>query len=97
MRNNDIPRPLCGCGKPATWHSKTIKGFKVWKTGCRNCENLARKHRKDYCENCGTTKELQIDHIDRNRSNNNPDNLKTLCRSCHDDKTRLNQDWKPRK
>jgi 5-methylcytosine-specific restriction endonuclease McrA len=97
MRTSEKPRPLCGCGKPVTYHSKTIKGFKVWKTGCGNCEYHAKKNRKDYCENCGGTKKLQIDHIDGNRSNNNPKNLKTLCRSCHDDKTTSNQEWKPRK
>lgn len=93
MRKNDIPRPLCGCGKPVTYQGLTIKGFKVWKTGCRACENHARKHKKDKCEKCGTTKKLQVDHIDRNRSNNNPDNLRTLCHSCHNDETTDKQQW----
>ena len=36
------------------------------------------------CKSCGeTTKELVIDHIDTNRQNDNPTNLRLLCRSCN--------------
>lgn len=53
--------------------------------------------RKDNCEKCGTNKRLQIDHIDGNTSNNNPENLMTLCHPCHNIKTTENNEWKPRK
>lgn len=97
IRTKQIERPLCGCGKPVTWQSITKLGFKVWKTGCRNCENIAQRHKKDACEKCGSTKNLQIDHIDRNRSNNHPNNLKTLCHPCHNIKTTENNEWKSKK
>lgn len=35
------------------------------------------------CEICGSTKNLDIHHKDRDYTNNNLDNLQCLCRSCH--------------
>jgi len=43
----------------------------------------ARAFKKDRCENCGATSKLDMHHTDRNESNNDPANLKTLCHSCH--------------
>lgn len=43
----------------------------------------ARRHRKNYCENCGSTERLQIHHKDENWKNNSESNLATLCPSCH--------------
>lgn len=46
------------------------------------------KYRKSYCEYCGK-KELEtkltfvVHHRDGNPTNDNPDNLITLCHSCH--------------
>lgn len=48
------------------------------------------KRRKNYtCEECGARyamgdKNIQIHHIDNDRSNCSWDNLKVLCKSCHD-------------
>jgi hypothetical protein len=39
--------------------------------------------KKDTCESCGATKNLDIHHIDNNWRNNNIDNLMCVCRSCH--------------
>ena len=46
---------------------------------------------KDFCEICGSVKNLDIHHIDGNWQNNNLDNLMCLCRSCHT-KYELNKD-----
>ncbi|MGO9482056.1 MAG: HNH endonuclease [Candidatus Kryptoniota bacterium] len=35
------------------------------------------------CDNAGTSKTLIIDHIDNDNSNNVPENLQLLCRSCN--------------
>lgn len=35
------------------------------------------------CENCHSTKNLEVHHIDYDRTNNEIDNLKLLCKSCH--------------
>jgi 5-methylcytosine-specific restriction endonuclease McrA len=54
-------------------------------------------HKKDSCEACGFVPELSlqldVDHIDGNNSNNDPDNLQTLCANCHRLKTYRNKDY----
>jgi 5-methylcytosine-specific restriction endonuclease McrA len=53
--------------------------------------------KKTYCELCGFKAEhscqLDVDHVDGDHSNNNPDNLQTLCANCHRLKTFMNKDW----
>lgn len=94
IRTEETERPLCGCGKPAMRKDYTLKGFAIWATNCCSCRYIARLNKKDKCEKCGTKENLNIDHIDGNRSNNSPDNLKTLCWPCHKDKTTENNEWK---
>ena len=44
----------------------------------------ARKlHQRTACQECQATANLHVHHIDRNPANNSPDNLTTLCASCH--------------
>lgn len=56
-----------------------------------------RRHKKDYCENCGFLPihscQLDVDHVDGNRKNNDPSNLRTLCANCHRLKTFMNKDY----
>jgi hypothetical protein len=35
------------------------------------------------CKTCGSSEKLHVHHIDKNRKNNQVDNLITLCQSCH--------------
>ena len=35
------------------------------------------------CERCGSTRNVDVHHKDRNHLNNTPENLELLCRSCH--------------
>ena len=53
-------------------------------------------HKKDYCEHCEFKpvhiSQLDVDHIDGDRWNNDPSNLQTLCANCHRLKTHLNND-----
>lgn len=57
-------------------------------------------HKKSTCEKCSFVPEdicqLDVDHIDGNKYNNDPSNLQTLCANCHRLKTKLNNDnrWK---
>ena len=44
----------------------------------------ARKYKKTYCEACGSSKKMVTHHIDQDRTNNDPDNIQTLCKQCHD-------------
>jgi hypothetical protein len=87
MRTSETTRPLCGCGTPVEQKGRTKLGFAIWASGCGNCKVKARKNKKDYCEKCGGTENLEIDHIDSNRSNNDITNLMTLCHKCHWAKT----------
>ncbi|MFA6071903.1 MAG: HNH endonuclease signature motif containing protein [Janthinobacterium sp.] len=55
------------------------------------------KYKKDYCEECGfkpkDTCQLDVDHVDGNRKNNDPSNLRTLCANCHRLKTKEHGDY----
>ena len=50
-------------------------------------------HKKDKCENCNFIPihpcQLDVDHIDGNKENNNLSNLRTLCANCHRLKTHI--------
>ena len=43
----------------------------------------ARKHKKSCCELCSSQKNLQVHHKDKDITNNQIENLQTLCASCH--------------
>ena len=44
----------------------------------------ARKHLKMACEACQETRKLIAHHISQDITNNDPDNIQTLCKWCHD-------------
>lgn len=54
-------------------------------------------YKKTICEKCGFVPEhdcqLDVDHIDGNKCNNQEENLQTLCANCHRLKTFLNEDY----
>ncbi len=61
-------------------------------------KKIIRKRDKYICKLCGKTqqqnrKKLDIHHIDYNKKNNNPNNLISLCRSCHGKTTTERRDW----
>jgi hypothetical protein len=84
----------------------TAKRQGVSVTELKNRSHKYRKHRLDYCENIdgrlGYTCSahipikavLQVDHIDGDPHNHDPDNLQTLCANCHTYKTNINKDAK---
>jgi len=45
--------------------------------------HMAFESRIPKCEWCGNKDTLEIDHIDENRNNNIPQNLRILCHKCH--------------
>ena len=63
----------------------------------RGDKNPWTKHKKNNCEQCGFIpqhrSQLDVDHIDGNKENNDPSNYQTLCANCHRLKTFLNKDW----
>ena len=44
----------------------------------------AAKHKKDKCEACGSAVNLVAHHVDQDVKNNDPSNIETLCKPCHD-------------
>lgn len=73
-----------------------LSGFKRRRFCSRSCANTrkdltkhgyswrARKHLKEKCEACGYKRALQAHHVDQNIANNEPQNIQTLCKHCHD-------------
>ena len=78
-------------------HGKAHRGHS---TGKRESKALrARpyiKYKGSKCEHCGFVPvhscQLDVDHIDGDRSNNHPENLQTLCANCHRLKTLVCRD-----
>ena len=58
------------------------------------------RHKKEICEECGFKPvhmvQLDVDHMDGNKKNNDLSNLQTLCANCHRLKTLINDDYKVR-
>lgn len=57
-----------------------------YKDGLYNYREVAFRNFEKECNNCGYNEHieiLQVHHIDRNRKNNSPENLKILCPNCH--------------
>jgi hypothetical protein len=53
-----------------------------WKGGKRYI-NVAFRHHPNECFHCGSTDNLHVHHIDKNRENNDPLNLRIVCVKCH--------------
>ena len=93
-------RPFCKiCNlKPAASNGRDRRGNRRWSRCCSTCKYRSyTQHKKKLCEKCGFIPEhssqLDVDHIDGNASNNDPNNLMTLCANCHRLKTYINNDW----
>ena len=68
----------------------------VWKRNYNNTVYPYSRHKKDFCQGCSFvpvhSSQLDVDHIDGDRWNNDPANLQTLCANCHRLKTHLSGD-----
>ena len=78
--------------------TRTKSKRRLWDVYCYQCKKYSyKKNKKDQCERCGFKPEwkgqLDVDHIDGNKHNNNLDNLMTLCANCHRLKTHMNRDY----
>lgn len=101
-----MKRPLCKCGNLCKKNGVSrVTGDQLYKSYCGSCSKA--KHgkqerpnkflKKDVCSFCGFKAnhpcQLDLDHIDGNRKNNDPSNHQTLCANCHRLKTVKNKDW----
>jgi hypothetical protein len=60
------------------------KSFEKYSVDWTNTLKRAIKERDKYvCQICNSLEDLIVHHRDKNKLNCNPDNLITLCRSCH--------------
>ena len=66
-------------GEIATDKSQSGSRNNNWKGGF----GLYRTYIKESCERCGSKRFLVVHHRDHDRQNNDPRNLETLCKSCH--------------
>ena len=94
----------CGCGAPRARKGTSKKGNPIYRTTCNRCHvakyrpNMGyRLHKKPVCELCGFVPEhpcqLDVDHVDGDKSSSDPANLQTLCANCHRLKTYRNKDF----
>ena len=100
-----MKRAQCKCGnlRKVKWVNGTEYVMKYCNACYRNRAAWAngdtsyRQHKKGTCELCGFipvhSHQLDVDHIDGNRDNNNVENLQTLCANCHRLKTWTNRDF----
>jgi 5-methylcytosine-specific restriction endonuclease McrA len=101
-------RPLCTkCSHNFVETASRVKGATDYTDECNTCRRGYSKakfrhytqYKKDFCENpkciaiITHSCQLDVDHIDGNKANNDPSNLMTLCANCHRLKTLLNKDY----
>lgn len=72
--------------------SQSCGNSKIEPTSKSAFRSKAKKFKTLICEMCGTTKNLDAHHVDRNIKNNTPENIKTLCHPCH-----MKSHWRRRK
>lgn len=68
-------------GGPGSGSNQRNELNPYWKGGIS--PSRLRRFKKDACERCGSQIHLVAHHKDEDRSNNQPSNQETLCRSCH--------------
>lgn len=93
---------ICGIN-PSKKGSLSVNGFRKYHKHCSSCEKKIynirqgnrqmgyQLHKQNICEICGFIPEhscqLDVDHVDGNKDNNELSNLQTLCANCHRLKT----------
>lgn len=76
------------------WSSRKPYG---WEFGEELREQIRERDNRT-CQQCGwdekkLSKRLEVHHIDYDKQNNNPDNLISLCKTCHGQTNFTREDW----
>jgi len=91
-----VPR-LCPCGRNARSVGLGPDFQQRFGVLCSSCNRRNIRDKKNYCERCGFVPEIpqqiEVDHKDGNKRNNDRDNLWSLCSNCHTLKTIKNKEW----
>lgn len=91
---------LCPCGRNARNMGLGKDNKTRYGVLCSTCHRLNIRDKKNYCELCGfiakVPQQIEVDHKDGNKRNNNRDNLWSLCANCHRLKTQVNKEWTQR-
>ena len=66
---------------------RTKRSKQPWEQLRQARREFSRRLLGQKCWSCTSRSELQIDHWDNDRSNNSPENARTLCGPCHEQKT----------
>lgn len=71
-----------GCG---TGGNQKGEKNHMWKggRGSKYYRPLCFKHHGNSCVHCGADENVEVHHIDGDRDNNSPENLRPVCKSCH--------------
>lgn len=91
---------LCPCGRNGRSVGLGPDFQKRYGVLCSTCHKVNIRDKKNYCERCGfiaeVPQQIEVDHKDGNKRNNNRDNLWCLCANCHRLKTHANNEWENR-
>ena len=101
-------RLLCSCGRfqvAVSYQSSPLGDKAYFRKYCHNCADSQYKRGRQLwtieqkmvpCALCGFEPEdpcqIDLDHVDGNHCNNEPDNHQYLCANCHRLKTKQNRD-----
>jgi len=101
-RREKSPLEILECPNCKRKFKQTRKDEKYCTLKCQeNMNHKYRKYKEDKCKLCGFIPinpcQLDVDHIDGNHNNNDPDNLQTLCANCHRLKTYISKEGVHRK
>lgn len=97
--NKNVAQKQYGREKPYADKCTTcIRGYSRSKKAAAVDRKPYRRYIKASCERCGFVPEhvcqLDVDHVDGDKANNDPTNLMTLCANCHRLKTYESGDYR---
>lgn len=97
IKNNGLSTNFVRGSKTQKLHStivdKVLSGISINRRLDTSAKPAIRTFLGNICVCCGTSRGLEIDHIDGNHNNTQIHNLQLLCGTCHNEKTLTNKDY----